>query len=73
MKSLFCIDGYLAVIPKIQNIYFPEKVETGYQWGFKYESGVFEFFTLKTMPLAREEYDRLAVALDNYWDKGIKP
>lgn len=69
MISLFAIEGYLAVIPKIQNIYPPEKAHTGYQWGFKYDSGIFEFFTLQTLFQARSEYNRLSIAVDNYWKK----
>lgn len=68
-KSLFEIDGYLAVIQKIQNVYYPEKVTAGYEWGFKYESGIFEFYTLKTLKQALKEYERLGKALEDYWSQ----
>ena len=69
MKSTFSIEGYLAVIPHIQNVYPPEKEKTGWTFGFKYTSGVFEFFTFKTLGKARKEYNRLAQAIDEYWNK----
>ena len=69
MKSLFSIDGYLAVIPQIQNIYPPEKDRAGWCFGFKYVSGVFEFFTYKTLQHARLHYRRLAEAVEAYYTK----
>ena len=70
-KTLFSIDGYLAVIPHIQNVYPPEKDRhIGWCFGFKYESGVFEFFTYKTIKEARSNYERLAQAIDKYYKKG---
>ena len=66
-KSIFSVEGYLAVIPHIQNVYFPEKDRVGWMFGFKYTSGVFEFFTYKTLSEARMQYDRLAQAIDEYW------
>lgn len=71
-EALHDVEGYLAVIPKIQNVYPPEKTDTGYQWGFKYESGVFEFFTLKTAKRARFEYQRLADAIERFYRKSAR-
>lgn len=68
MKSTFEIDGYLAVIPHIQNVYPPEEiVNIGWQWGFKYTSGVFEFFTCKTLKEATESYKKLSLAIEEYY------
>ena len=68
MKSLFSMDGYLAVIPQIQNVYPPEKDRIGWTFGFKYISGVFEFFTFKNLPEARMQYNRLARAIEDYYN-----
>ena len=69
MKATFSIEGYLAVIPHIQNVYPPEKDKVGWTFGFKYKSNVFEFFTFKTLKTARQEYNRLAKAINDYWLK----
>ena len=68
LKSIFSMDGYLAVIPHIQNVYPPEKDRLGHwEFGFKYTSGVFEFFSFKTCREARSNYERLAQAIDGYY------
>lgn len=67
MKSIFNIKGYIAVIPHIQNIYPPEKDNGVWSFGFKYISGVFEYFNFKTLQQARNEYNRLAQAVNDYW------
>lgn len=67
MKSLFSVDGYLAVIPQIQNVYPPEKDRVGWMFGFKYISGIFEFFTYKTLTEARMNYNKLTSAIENYY------
>jgi len=72
-EALHSIEGYLAIIPKIQNIYPPEKTDTGYQWGFKYDSGVFEFFTMKTAAEARAEYKRCADAVEQFYRQRTAP
>lgn len=71
MKSTFSVDGYLAVIPHIQNVYPPEKEKVGWCFGFKYTSGMYEFFTYKTLQEAQIQYKKLAQAIDSYY-KGDK-
>ena len=68
-SALIGIAGYRAVIPKIQNVYFVEHDENAgsYYWGFKYDSGVFEFFHHKTSESARAEYERCCAEIDEYW------
>lgn len=73
MKSLFTIDGYHAVISHIQNIYPPEKDRVGWQFGFKYKSGIYEFFTFKTVREARREYERCAKAVDDFYENKRHP
>lgn len=68
MKSLYIIEGYGAVIPHIQNIYPPEKTRVGWQFGFKYISGVFEFFTYKTLSEARSHYNELVKTIEEYYN-----
>ena len=64
------MDGYLAVIPHIQNVYPPEKDRNSYwEFGFKYTSGVFEFFSFKEHEEAWDNYGRLAQAIDEYYNK----
>lgn len=67
--ALFRIDEYVAVIPQIQNLYGPEKEPhvDAWFWGFKYESGVFEFFTLPTHTAASQQFDEMVNAVDAYW------
>ena len=67
MKSLFDINGYLAVIPQIQNVYPPEIDNIGWKFGFKYISGVFEFFAYETQSEAKIVYDELAWAIEGYY------
>lgn len=68
MRSLYMIEGYGAVIQYIQNIYPPEKTRTGWQFGFKYTSGIFEFFTYKTLDEARNRYNELGKAIEEFYN-----
>lgn len=61
---------YSAVIPMIQNVYAPlpeEHKGCGWYWGFKFSSGIFEYFNLPTREEACREHERLLVAIDEYW------
>ena len=67
-KATHEIQDYTAIIPKIQNVYPVEEAkQVGWEFGFKYESGIFEFFNYKNKSQA--EYDRriLVAAIDNYY------
>ena len=63
----FEINGYGAVIPHIQNYYPVERCSVGWQFGFKYQSGVFEFFQYKTRTKAIWERKRLIKAIEDYY------
>ena len=66
--TVFRIAEYTAVIPHIQNIYAPCKGRyTGWEYGFKYTNGVFEFFTLPTKKQAELHHRRLVEAVAAYW------
>lgn len=71
-NALFRIGSYSAVIPHVQNVYGPERVETGWQWGFKYVGGVFEFFTCSTRVKAAKDHARLVAAIDSYYTRSEK-
>lgn len=67
-KATHEIQDYTPVIPKIQNIYPVEEVrQIGWEFGFKYDSGVFEFFIYKTKSQAEFDRLKLLVAIDNYY------
>lgn len=67
-KSTIAIKGYLAVIPKIQNVYPPEENDAGW-WdvGFKYTSQIFEFFSFRTHKQAQDVYQRIEKAIDDFY------
>ena len=68
MISVFEFEEYGAVIPHIQNIYSPKPDrDVGWCFGFKYSSGVFEFFSFKTEAEATAQHRRLLDAVDRYW------
>ncbi len=67
MKALFEIDDrYHAVLPHVQNVYSVEKEKFYWIWGFKYKSGVFEFFNYKTKKDAQKVHDAFIKALDDF-------
>lgn len=66
-QTLFEIDGYHVVLNHVQNVYPVEKEKFYYVWGFKYVTGIFEFFSYKTKKEAREVHDKFVVTLDSYW------
>ena len=67
IPATFEIKGYHVVLPCVQNVYPAEKYEFYYEWGFKYISGVFEFFSYKTKKEAQKAYDDFVLALNLYW------
>ena len=67
-KATHEIQDYTAVIPKIQNIYPVEEARSiGWEFGFKYESGIFEFFNYETKYEAEFDRRKLLEAIDNYY------
>ena len=64
------IDGYGVVLSQIQNVYPVEADKCGCPyWGFKYLSGVFEYFNYKHEPEAKRQRQMFVNALNEYWDK----
>lgn len=66
-KATHMIRGYGVVIPKVQNWYPVEKGEVGWEFGFKYESGVFEFVSYKTKSQAECDLRKLVEAIEEYY------
>ena len=67
-KATYLIQGYVAVIPKIQNVYHAEEARrVGWEMGFKYESGIFEFFNFKTKIEAEVVVVKLINAIERYY------
>lgn len=64
VKATYEIRGYGIVLPKVQNYYPVEETETGWAFGLKYDSGVFEFFDFKTESEAAEIRRRFIEALN---------
>ena len=71
MIALFKIDDwdYVAVIPHIQNLYSPEETPSGWQYGFKYTSGIFEYFQCKTKEEADIKFSELESAVEIFYTK----
>ncbi len=67
-KATINIRGYLAVISKIQNVYPPEELVIGYQTGFKYESGIFEYFVFEKLDEAELCYKQIEKAIEDYYN-----
>lgn len=60
------MNGYGAVLPLVQN-YYPVEEDAGiFCWGFKYTTGVFEFFYHQTREKATLQRDKFISAL-NAW------
>ena len=65
---LFEIDGYGIVLPQVQNYYPAEEDKPGmFCWGFKYTSGIFEFFYYATLAEAEQSREAFKTALNDYW------
>lgn len=72
LKATFELDWqgtkYAAVLPQITNIYGPEATAVGgWQMGFKFKNGVFEYFEYHTEQEAQTQYERLRQAIDDYY------
>ncbi len=61
------VDGYGIVLAQVQN-YYPveDNNQNVYSWGFKYVSGVFEFFHYTNKGDAEKARDDFVVALNKY-------
>ncbi len=70
VSCIFEINGYGCVLPYIQNYYPVETDKPGmYCWGFKYKSGIFEFFYHFKKDEAKKERQLFIKALEAYWAK----
>lgn len=67
-KATFKIKLYRAVIPKIQNLYEVEKENELWVFGFKYDSGVFEYFHFTKKADAEHHFKRLIKLIDEYYN-----
>lgn len=66
-NALHEIGGYVAVLPHVQNCYAVDDNEAGgFCWGFKYTSGVFEYFQHAEEEAAEAERAAFMAAL-NAW------
>lgn len=75
LSDLLCavyeIDGYGVILPMVQNYYPVESNGAGgYEWGFKYTSGVFEFFHYINREDAEKQRAQFIYAI-NKWYKGV--
>ena len=71
MRNVFEIDGYGIVLSLVQN-YYPVEEDTNansFYWGFKYTTGIFEFFYHSQKSAAEFQRAKFIIALDNYLDK----
>lgn len=70
VSGIFEINGYGCVLSKVQNYYPVEIDKPGmYCWGFKYNSGIFEFFYYFVKGEAKKERQAFINALEAYWSK----
>lgn len=65
MTRTYEIRGYGIVLSKVQNYYPVERTTSGWQFGFKYDSGIFEFFDFKTKLEAVKARQQFIEALNN--------
>lgn len=74
MNSTFEIEGYGIVLPLVQN-YYPveeDKNANSFCWGFKYTTGVFEYFHHSQKSVAEFQRTKFITALNNYYyQKGL--
>lgn len=66
LSSIFEIDGYGAVLPLVQNFYPVQRDAGSWCWGFKYTTGIFEFFYCKTKEKAICQRAAFIAALEKW-------
>lgn len=64
MKRCFDIEGYGFPFYRVTNYYAVEEVNGTWQWGYKLDNGVFEFFPHSTEDAAAKEYDRFVLEFE---------
>ncbi len=71
MKNIHEVDGYGIVLSEVQNYYPVEEHNRGlFCWGFKYISGIFEFFYYIDRAEAEKARFDFIGSLNNYLGKG---
>jgi hypothetical protein len=74
VTCVFEVSGYGCVLPHVQNYYPVEEDKPGmFCWGFKYISGVFEFFYYPDKQQAVKDRQSFIDALDAYWATNSLP
>lgn len=69
MEAIYEIDGYGIVLAQVQNYYpveYDEKIRA-YSWGFKYISGVFEYFHYSKKLMAESQREKFIDVLNSYY------
>ena len=64
--ATFEIDGYVAVLPMVQNVYPVERDAGSWCWGFKYTTGIFEFFYCKTREKGEGQRKEFIAAVEGW-------
>ncbi len=66
-SALHEVNGYGIVLPLVQN-YYPVEEDAGvFCWGFKYKTGIFEFFYCETEAKANSQRQEFVRALDAWY------
>lgn len=70
MNNVYEVNDYGIVLAQVQNYYPVEEDKPGmFYWGFKYASGIFEFFYYTDKAEAEEVRKNFIIALNNYLEK----
>lgn len=70
-QTTFDIDGLIVVLHYVRNIYPVDEDArgVGYEWGFKYTDGSWEFFVYKTKKEAKKIWSAFVKAVQSYWEE----
>lgn len=66
LKGIYEVQGMGVVLSQVQNIYPVEKDKIMFCWGFKYVSGMWEYFYYKGKKEAALERKKFMEAIDNF-------
>lgn len=67
LSAIHEIEGYGIVLPLVQNYYPVEKDAGIWCWGFKYKTGVFEYFHHQTKEVATAQRSLFVAALEEWY------
>jgi len=65
-KQRFDIDGYGFPFYRVTHYYAVEEENGAFQWGYKLDNGLFEFFPFASKEAANEEHDRFVREFDEW-------